>query len=115
MEVKPDGYRVLPALVRLFARAGPDVQGDKFKTRALAHRSIGRQATCAAELHRPIVEVNSVQTPIARSGPAAKTLRQGRLQRSNYRARNKIRRRTVLRGPTRRVCPRRCVSFGKLS
>src|ERR1700726_4163999 len=65
----------------------------------MAHHPLRRQAPGAAELHRASVEVDSAQARIARSGSAAKALRQGTLQRSSRPARNEIRRRAVLKGP----------------
>src|ERR1700726_2475378 len=65
----------------------------------MAHHPLRRQAPGAAELYRASVEVDSAQARIARSGSAAKALRQGTLQRSSRPARNEIRRRAVLKGP----------------
>ena len=38
VEAQSDGSRIVPALVRLLARARPDARGDRHRARAVAHR-----------------------------------------------------------------------------
>ena len=70
VEAEPDGYRILPALVRLFARPRHDVQGDRIEARAVARYPLRRQAAGAAELHRAYPEDDSAtrRSPARRSG-----------------------------------------------
>src|SRR5258708_21749910 len=62
VEAEPDGYRVLSALLRLFAGARSDVQGDQFKARTLARYPFRRSTAHAAELHRSYIGLDPVQT-----------------------------------------------------
>src|SRR2546423_1627501 len=62
METEPDGYGILPTMVRLFGGAGPDAEGDQHATIAMVHHSLRRQAPGTAELHRASAEIDPAQT-----------------------------------------------------
>ena len=51
VEAQPDGSRLLQPLVSILEGARLDAQGDEQQRRTLAHRSLGRQAACASQLH----------------------------------------------------------------
>src|SRR5580692_5386506 len=103
METEPNGYGILPAMVRLFASTRPHAEGDEFETCAVDHRSLRRQASGAAELHRPPSENNSLQEDFARKSPAAEAIRQGALQRPGRPARAEVRHGTILRTSARAI------------
>src|SRR4029077_11486099 len=56
----------------------------------MATRAFRRQATRAAELHRASLEIDDVQAPVARYGPAAQTIRQRPLRRQGFVAHHEV-------------------------
>src|SRR5262249_45997846 len=82
MEAEPDGYRIIPALVRLFAGARHDAQRNGQQARAMVHRAFRRQAARAAQLHFTYSLNDTVQESPAHEGQAAEAIRQGRVRRS---------------------------------
>src|SRR5437016_9402045 len=96
METEPDGHRILPALVRLFARARHDAQDDEFEARALDSHQVRRQAARALELHLTSSGSHPSQARATGARTLAQAFEQGTLQRSGDAARHEIRRRTIL-------------------
>src|SRR5690242_8967114 len=96
METESHGHGILSPLVRLFARARSDVQGHQFRARAMAHRTLRRQAPGAAEHYLPPVTGNPVQAAGARAGSTAQTIEEGPLRRSSDPARDDVRDRAIL-------------------
>src|SRR6516164_4961065 len=96
MEAEPDGYRILPTLVRLLARARHDAQDDQFEACAMDTCQVGRQATRAPELHCAHPGRHSPQARGARTGSLAEAIEQGTLRRSGAAARYDIRYRALL-------------------
>src|SRR5579871_4517740 len=103
METEPNGHRILPAMVRLFASSRPHAQGDKFETCPVDHRPLRRQASGAAELHHSPSENNLVQEDLAQKNPPAEAIGQGALQRPGRSARTEVRHGTLLRTLARAI------------
>jgi hypothetical protein len=80
VEAKPNGSGILPAVVRLFAGARFDAEGDQHEARAMVHRPLRRQAPGTAELHCAFVALDPLRARGQGQGQAAEALQQGPLR-----------------------------------
>ena len=79
LEAVADGPEVLQPLVRLFAGARRDVQGDRHALGAVVCRPLGRQEAGAAECDHPPAQAHPARGTGAREDQAARTAEAARL------------------------------------
>ncbi len=81
-KLSPMDLRIVQPLVRLFAGARRDVQGDRHAVGAVVRGEFRRQEARALEPHHPPAEQDSVQEGAARQGEAAGPAEAARLPRA---------------------------------
>src|SRR5213078_2447935 len=73
LETLPDGHRIVQQVVRLLARAGRDVQGDRHGLGAVVRGEVRRQAAGPPQSHHPPAQPDSVQEGEAGGRETAQT------------------------------------------